>query len=241
MCCSSASQFLSGYPFTFSLCHLIHLFCLPYKKPVLSGSPAVQLESFQIQPLLRFRLSSSDTAVCSCSLPYYPSTPNMPRKGRKATKPWSLHPILHDEVADLLYEDDLDSFKFLDVDNDNGMTKAHDTNIMGHFICRNGSCKSDGWPSKKIATTIRMYPDKKYNARVYNQRCKNCNMIGLPCLDNSYAERVAYWLKKWNGIEVKKPPVSNKSKGPHNRQLCEGCKAGHCSESKDYLIEELNR
>lgn len=164
----------------------------------------------------------------------------MSHRGRKPAKISSLHPKLHDGVARLLKENNL-HFDFFNVDDDEGNIRDRDTNIMGRFICYNRGCNSTGWSSKKIAMTIRMYPGQKYNARVYHQRCKNCNSIGRPVLDGSYAERIAYWMKKWNGIEVEKPFISGGSKGPHNSKLCEGCKAGHCSESEDYWITQMNR
>lgn len=83
---------------------------------------------------------------------------------------------------------------------------------------------------------IRMYPQAQYNARVYHQRCKDCTTLGRLVLDGDcYAERVTYWLKKWNGIAVQPPPNSGQSRGPHNRELCEGCRAGHCTNSNEDL------
>ncbi|EJT68021.1 hypothetical protein GGTG_14401 [Gaeumannomyces tritici R3-111a-1] len=50
-----------------------------------------------------------------------------------------------------------------------------------------------------------------------------------PILDDSYGERVAYWLKKWSGVRVQAPQRSQrKNDKPHRSNLCEGCKAGHC-------------
>jgi hypothetical protein len=112
---------------------------------------------------------------------------------------------------------------------------------MGRFPCHNTKCKSKGWFSRKIAVTIRLYPGERYNARVYHQRCIRCNSVSRPVLDETYAERVAYWIKQWNGIWVEKPPISKASKGPHNSKLCEGCKAGHCTESRDDWIVQLQR
>lgn len=42
---------------------------------------------------------------------------------------------------------------------------------------------------------------KQYNALVYYQRCKVCNLLSKPILDDWYAEWVAYRLKK-NGAEL---------------------------------------
>lgn len=138
---------------------------------------------------------------------------------------------MHDNVSRLLEVDGL-HFTFHDLDEDANSIQTHDTSIMGKFRCRNQKCCSSGWPSKKIAITIRMYQDERYNARVYHQRCKMCNLASKPILDDSYAERVAYRLKKWCGVELEPPEFSGESKGPHEKAYCEGCKAGHCSEGR---------
>lgn len=70
--------------------------------------------------------------------------------------------------------------------------------------------------------------------RVYKQRCQGCNVLGDLVLERdggSYADRVAYRIKQWCGVEVQPPPYKvKKSKIPHQDELCEGCKAGHCKE-----------
>ena len=114
--------------------------------------------------------------------------------------------------------------------NRGGHKKEYDTNIMGSFTCTNDKCNKKGWSSKKIAMTIWSYNGNRYNAVVYNQRCKGCNSLGSMSVDiDSYTERVAYRLKKWLGLPVETPQYSGESKGPHQSTLCEGCKAGHCS------------
>ncbi|KND89202.1 hypothetical protein TOPH_06227 [Tolypocladium ophioglossoides CBS 100239] len=100
---------------------------------------------------------------------------------------------------------------------------------MGQFTCRNDNCGTGGWSSRMVAITIRQYPGRNYNARVYHQRCQGCSPLSRPFLDGSYAERIAYRLKKWSGIEVETPFYSDESKGPHQSSLC---KAGHCSQIK---------
>ena len=117
-----------------------------------------------------------------------------------------------------------------DRDDDDGCIQDYDTNIMGRFACHNQACSSRGWASKRVAITIRMYPGEQYNARVYYQHCKACDMVSKPRLDDSYAERVAYRLKKWRGVKMEVPEYSGRSKSPHKSELCEGCKHGHCSE-----------
>ncbi|KAE8329360.1 zinc-binding domain-containing protein [Aspergillus sergii] len=159
---------------------------------------------------------------------------------RKTIGRWSMYQELHDDVSRLLADTDL-NFDFHDSDDDINPTKLRNTNIMGRFTCYNPGCRSKGWASKKIAITIRLYLGQKYNARVYHQRCKVCNSLSRPVLDESYAERVTYWVKQWNGVQVEKPPISGVSKGPHNKELCEGCKAGRCTESGDDWLVQLQR
>lgn len=153
----------------------------------------------------------------------------MPSRKSKSDQSWSLYSALHDDVSRLLEEDNL-YFSFHETDDTESCIKEYDTNIMGRFVCRNRACASSGWSSKRIAITIRMYPRAEYNARVYNQRCQGCNSLSKPRLDDSYAQRVAYRLKKWCGIEMDRPIYSGHSKSPHQSNLCEGCKHGHCSQ-----------
>lgn len=156
----------------------------------------------------------------------------VPAKNKKPIAKWSMYPALHDEVSTLLVEENL-HFKFHEDDNDARRIRDHDTNIMGRFVCHNPGCKSKGWSSKMIAVTIRLYPGQEYNARVYHQHCKTCSWVSRPVLDQSYAERIVYRIKKWNGVPVETISNSGSSRGPHNRKLCEGCKAGHCSQSRE--------
>lgn len=154
---------------------------------------------------------------------------------------WSMYPNLHDQVTDLLEEDGL-SFNFQNIDDDNSCTHTYDTHIMGRFDCHNSECSSTGWSSKKIPITIRMYPRSRYNARVYHQRCQQCNALGRPLLDeDSYVERVAYRLKRWMGVEVERPMFSPMQGPPHQSDLCEGCKAGHCVEGLAGISYRLAR
>jgi hypothetical protein len=148
---------------------------------------------------------------------------------KKAKQPkWSMQPSRHQDVLHLLQDCNL-SFHFHELDEPHGSTQTYDTNIMGQFECHNRTCASKGWPSKMIAITIRLYGDSRYNARVYHQRCRRCNQLSRPELDNSYAERIVYRLKKWSGIEMELPAYSGQSRGPHQSEFCEGCKDGHCS------------
>ncbi|CAG8004516.1 unnamed protein product [Penicillium salamii] len=159
----------------------------------------------------------------------------------KAFAKWSMHQALHSEVSNLLVESGLE-FRFHSEDSEVGCINDRDTNIMGRFTCHTSTCGSNGWSSQKIAITIREYSGQRYNARVYHQRCRSCKRLSRPLLDYSYAERVVYWLKKWSGVQVVKPAISGHSKGPHDSSLCEGCKAGHCSqEDNDFFSGRFNR
>jgi len=148
-------------------------------------------------------------------------------------KSWSMYPALHDSVSRLLEDDDL-SFTFFTIDEDKGSIEEYDTNIMGRFKCLNNVCPKAGWGSKMIAITIRMYPEQQYNARVHHQRCKSCGNLSQPSPDDSYAQRIAYRLKKWSGIEMDRPSFTARaSQRPHESALCEGCKHGHCKLGYD--------
>lgn len=166
--------------------------------------------------------------------------PSMPGRKAKQKAKWSMYGELHDEVSRLLDETGL-SLQFHEDDSEESCTRAWDTNVMGRFRCRNAACKSKGWSSKKIATTIRLYSGERYNARVYHQRCIHCNRLSRPVLDNSYADRVAYRIMIWNGFWVESPVISGARGRPHNSALCEGCKAGHCTESRDDLVLQMER
>lgn len=161
-------------------------------------------------------------------------------KKPKPIATWSMYQGLHDEVSSLLAAADL-RYEFYEDDDDANSIKMRDTNIMGCFVCQNRACKARGWSSKMIAITIRLFPAQRYNARVYHQRCKFCRWLSRPVLDQSYAERIDYWIRQWNGIRVETPPISHGSRGPHNRQLCEGCQAGHCSQSGGDWVAQLER
>jgi len=151
----------------------------------------------------------------------------MPPKNRKQPQRWSMHPEQHGAVSSLLADDDL-HLSFHGNDSDSNRVRDYDTNITGRFICRNEACKKSGWSSNVVPITIRLYPRGQYNARVYHQRCKQCDFVSKPHLDDTYAERVAYRLKKWHGVEMEEPAYGPKTDKPHRMELCEGCKAGHC-------------
>jgi len=164
------------------------------------------------------------------------------RPQRRPQQPaWSMFPLLHDNVSRLL-EVEGHSFTFHNLDDEISCIRSYDTAIMGRFHCRSRKCQSKIWSSKQIAITIRMYPGERYNARVYYQRCQACNALRKPILDDSYAERVAYRLLKWSGVEQDRPAFSGESRGPHRSELCEGCRAGHCVEGSriDGLLAQFS-
>jgi hypothetical protein len=195
-------------------------------------------ENFELELFLRHwreeisRQSNSETSPTAVARPS--------ARKKKPIATFSTYQTLHDEVSNLLAAADL-HFEFCEDDDETRCTRVRSTNIMGRFVCHNRACSSKGWPSNMIATRIRLYPGHKYNARVYHQRCKVCSWLSQPVLDQSYAERIVYWIKRWSGVRVERPPISHESRGPHNRQLCEGCKAGHCSQSGDDWVARLDR
>ncbi|KAL4927547.1 3CxxC-type zinc finger protein [Aspergillus undulatus] len=145
------------------------------------------------------------------------------------TRPFSMYPTLHESVTSLLDPFDL-SMAFHKRDAYKTCIKASDISIPGKFICTDPGCTKGGWGSKRIAMTIRLYPESKYNARIYHQRCEMCEGAVRPLVDEMiYAERVAYWIKKWNGVSVEENRRKQKSsRRPHDQERCEGCLAGHC-------------
>jgi hypothetical protein len=139
--------------------------------------------------------------------------------------PWSLHPSHRRDVLRLLQDSSL-SFDFYEVDYPSNSTRECDTNVMGQFPCWNTRCLSKGWSSKTISVTIRLYPDSRFNVRVYNQRCQECGKMSQPRLDGFYAERVVY---QWSRIDVEAPFFPGEYNGPRLAALCEGCRNGRCN------------
>ncbi|KAK7185466.1 uncharacterized protein CC84DRAFT_1189984 [Paraphaeosphaeria sporulosa] len=143
---------------------------------------------------------------------------------------FSLHPELHGAVSLHLADDDL-HFSFRQDRSDARSTKAWNSNIRGVFICYNNKCPSRSWASGMVAIRILLYAGQQYHAQVYHQRCEQCNFVSKPRLDDSYAERVARRLKIWSGVKVESVPRRGQSKRPHLTELCEGCRAGYCSNA----------
>lgn len=163
--------------------------------------------------------------------------PKKPKqKKQKKDTLWSMLPSRHKDVLFMLKGDSL-KLKFHNNDDSASCIEDWDTNIRGRFSCRNRSCTSQGWPSKAIAITIRLYPSDRYNARIYHQRCRKCKTPGrLEEVDESYTERVSYWLKRWSGIVVQAPQIfRQKTRAPHQIDLCEGCRAGHCKLGEEAM------
>jgi hypothetical protein len=144
-----------------------------------------------------------------------------------SVKPWSLQPAFHDEVVELIHP--VLSMSFFEASGFEDSIESYDTHIMGRFTCTDVACRTDGWSSKLVALTIRLYSGKRYNAVVWHQRCRKCNGFGRPKLDDTYAMRVAYRLRVWFGKPVKKVHYREGDSTPHESELCEGCKNGHCN------------
>ncbi|KAI6754899.1 hypothetical protein HG530_012651 [Fusarium avenaceum] len=144
----------------------------------------------------------------------------------------SMYPELHNYVAEILDEDDLE-YSFREHDKKVDIKRRYDTKTIGEFVCGNKSCQNHRWRSNSIAITIQEYEDKSYNVIVYHQLCSKCKRSTRATLDRlCYSDRVAYRLKKWNGIHAKQLVREVESKGSHKEELCEGCIKGHCSKKK---------
>jgi hypothetical protein len=151
-------------------------------------------------------------------------------------KPYEMFPELHRKVLEAI-SGAMNPPRFTHKNSDDGATNLKETNAMGKFECNNHP-RTRIWPSKIVTTVIRKYPGNEYSVVVYKQRCRSCNELGTLFLDeDSYVERVAYRLKKWAGVPMEIPPYEKKEGRPHKRELCEGCKAGHCQE-KDLEEED---
>nr|POE90097.1 zinc finger protein 37 [Quercus suber] len=153
------------------------------------------------------------------------------RPAAGVSQSFDIRPALHDEVLQSLRTYGL-TFDFFTADDPHGALEEYDTSIMGTFICAERSCPTNRWTSWQIAVTIRQYPGRRYNARVYSQRCRACGALSRPELDESYAARVSYRLARWSGVAVEAPPYSDGSRRPHRSNLCEGCRYGRCQQSR---------
>lgn len=154
-------------------------------------------------------------------------------KSTQTYKSYDMFPLLHSAVTSAISSTLPNPPTFHSENSSRNCEKDYNTNIMGSFICHNGSCPNDGWSSKVVAIVIRLYAGNKYNAVVYNQRCRRCNQLGKLTLDKtSYVERVAYRLQKWGGVrDLETPVFVEKKTDPHESALCEGCKNGVCPKS----------
>ena len=155
------------------------------------------------------------------------ATKNKPKQEPRAsyTFPW-----LHRDVSKAVSVE-IGSTWFNNKGTKKDANNEYSTKVMGTFRCDNDGCSTHGWGSKTVAILIRGYPDNGYHAVVFNQRCRSCNKLGTLTLDkNSYVERVAYRLKKWGGVRMEVQHYTGQVGPPHERELCEGCKRGHCQQ-----------
>ncbi|KAK3333751.1 zinc-binding domain-containing protein [Cercophora scortea] len=158
--------------------------------------------------------------------------PPEPTKPKGETRIKFMFPELHQDISNAV-AGQIPSLHFTNKDSDKGLINDYSTNVMGEFQCTNDRCRKSGWGSKRVAIRIRGYSNHGYNAVVYNQRCKRCNGLGTFMLDQTaYIERVSYRVIKWAGLTtVDKMPYHGGSSPPHEREFCEGCKAGVCPET----------
>ncbi|KAM0505411.1 hypothetical protein ACHAP8_001638 [Fusarium lateritium] len=142
----------------------------------------------------------------------------------------SMYPNLHNYVAESL--GDLE-YSFRGHDTKVDIKREYDTATMGKFTCRRDKCHNHHWYGNYIAINIREYQDKSYNVLVYHQLCMKCRKSTRADLDRPlYKDRVAYHLKKWNGISAEQRELEVSSNGTHKEKLCQGCIEGHCTKRK---------
>ena len=143
---------------------------------------------------------------------------------------WFMCPHLDEQVRLQLAEDGIGYYTFNPDDDDDSATNTYSTNIMGKFACSSKRC-TNTWRSLLVAITIRVYDDYRYNAKLYNQQCKDCREMGVPeIFKRSYVTRVSYRIKKWHGVKMGayQREEDIESEGLHKSKFCEGCKKGLC-------------
>lgn len=113
------------------------------------------------------------------------------------------------------------------------------TNLVGRFECKHSKNVSK-WTSGKIFTEIfvQLVQDGKFNfaVKVYNQKCKKCQAICSPQLDEAvYNERVVSKIMLLLGLRERiENTTEHKKTPPHRKDLCCGCLEGKCLEGGSY-------
>lgn len=155
-------------------------------------------------------------------------------KPKRETRTSFTFPSLHQDVVNAVSERVASTLAYEDNSN-RRPNNEHPTNVMGKFRCMDRACSTGGWGSKMVAILIKGYAGNRYNAVVFNQRCKTCNQLGTFTLDEtSYVDRVAYRVQKWAGVRMETLPYKPKSGLPHKTEFCEGCKRGVCRRTDDW-------
>ncbi|KAK6823656.1 diacylglycerol kinase catalytic domain-containing protein [Apiospora arundinis] len=125
-----------------------------------------------------------------------------------------MFPWLHKRVSDAVSKK-IGPISFNKKARHEDALNTYSTKVMGRFECKNEGCTKKAWSSKMVAIVIRKYAEQRYDAVVFNQRCKSCNTLGTFRLDeNSYIERVSYRLIKWSGLPQEQMPFEEKTGPP---------------------------
>jgi hypothetical protein len=69
---------------------------------------------------------------------------------------WSMRPNLHPLIIERVEPLRLG---FHEVEDTSQPLKSIDTNIIGHFECKNSACRSSSWTSGVVATNVRLYEE----------------------------------------------------------------------------------
>ena len=192
-------------------------------------SETLHLTAFVLQVLNCFTSLFHNTVITYVKMPRKKS-----RKLKGDIRDSYMFPLLHQDVVNAV-SDDITSPGFYKINSDRDSDNRYSTHVMGKFKCSNNTCSADGWTSKKVAILIRSYTGNRYNAEVFNQRCKVCNLLGTLTLDEtSYVDRIAYRIKKWAGVPMDQQSFGSIEGPPHEKALCEGCKRGVCQQASVY-------
>jgi hypothetical protein len=153
-------------------------------------------------------------------------------KSKAETETSFMYPSLHHDVVSAV-SDTIPSPSFHEEDSNENCRQKFTTHVRGKFKCNNSACTTYFWTSGTVSILIRSYAGNRYNAVIFNQRCRECFGLGTLMLNkNSYVDRVANSLKIWAGVPIERPHYALKSTPPHESNLCEGCKRGLCRQAK---------
>lgn len=120
--------------------------------------------------------------------------------------------------------------------NNKTCLKEKNIYINGEFFCKNCNKK---WVSGKIYTEIYHNNENSFYLKIYYQRCKKCNNIKKPSINNVGKDKIKSKLELYFGYRDVIINDTIKKTKPHMAKYCEACKIGKCEENIDKLFKHL--